>query len=75
MHVKNGRLTVDEPSDLPEGAEVKIVVIDDALTPEERIELNASLDRALDDSDAGDGTDAGDYLEQYRARRASRPAR
>lgn len=26
-HVRNGRLVVDEPSDLPEGTEVELVVI------------------------------------------------
>jgi hypothetical protein len=75
VQVKNGRLTVDEPSDLPDGAEVEIVVIDDALTPEERTELHASLDRALDDSDAGRGMDAKEFPAQYRARREARPAR
>lgn len=75
VHVKNGRLTVDEPSDLPDGAEVEIVVIDDALTPGERAELHASLDRALDDADAGHGMDANEFLAQYRARREARPAR
>ncbi|MGE0400549.1 MAG: hypothetical protein AB7T06_27820 [Kofleriaceae bacterium] len=73
--VKNGRLVVDEPTDLPDGAEVEIVVIDDKLTTEERAELHASLDRALDDSEAGEGVDATEYLEQYRARRENRPAR
>lgn len=73
--VKNGRLVVDEPTDLPDGAEVEIVVIDDKLTTEERAELHASLDRALDDSEAGEGMDAAEYLEQYRARRENRPAR
>ena len=75
VQVKSGRLMLDEPSDLPEGAEVDVVVIDDALSPEERIELHASLDRALDDSEAGDATDAGEFLEQHRARREARPAR
>jgi hypothetical protein len=42
---------------------------------DERVELHASLDRALDDADAGRSIDAGDYLEQYRARREARPAR
>lgn len=73
--VKNGRLVVDEPTDLPDGAEVEIVVIDDKLTTEERAELHASLDRALDDSEAGEGMDATEYLEQYRVRRENRPAR
>lgn len=75
VQVKNGRLVVDEPTDLPDGAEVEVVVIDDELTAAERAELHASLDRALDDSEAGRSIDAGEYLALYRARREDRPAR
>ena len=74
VQVKNGRLVLDEPTDLPDGAEVEVVVIDE-LTPEERTELHASLDRALDDSEAGRSMDAGEYLKQYRARRENRSPR
>lgn len=72
--VENGRIKLDEPTDLPDGAELEVVVIDDELSPDERAELHASLDRALDDSEAGRGMDAWEYLEQYRARREARPA-
>jgi hypothetical protein len=75
IQVKNGRLVLDEPTDLPEGAEVEILVVDDALTGDERAELHASLDRALQDSDAGRGMDAWEYLERYRSRREDHPAR
>ena len=71
--VKNGRLVFDEPTDLPDGAELEVVVIDDRLTTKERAELHASLDRALDDSEAGRGVDAWEYLKLYRARREDRP--
>lgn len=73
--VKNGRLVLDQPTDLPEGAEIDVIVIDDELDAGERAALHASLDRALDDSEAGRGMDAAEYLEQYRARREDRPAR
>jgi len=72
--VKDGRVTIDEPTNLPDGAEVEVVVIDDELSADERAALHASLDRALDDSEAGRGMDAWDYLKQYRARREDRPA-
>jgi len=72
VQVKNAR---DEPTDLPDGAEVELVVIDDERTSAERAELHASLDRATEDSDAGRSMDAGDYLKQYRARRENRSAR
>ncbi len=74
--VKNGRVVLDEPTDLPEGAEVEVLVIgEDELTADERAELHASLDRALDDSEAGRGVDAMEYLKPYQARRASHPSR
>jgi len=60
---------------LPDGAEIEVIVIDDELSAEERAELHASLDRALNDSEAGRGMDAAEYLKQYRARRENRPAR
>ena len=75
VQVKNGRLVLDEPTDLPDGAEIEVLVFDDELSAEERAELHASLDRALDDSEAGRGIDAAEYLKQYRARREDRPAR
>jgi len=75
VQVKNGRLVLDEPTDLPDGAEVEVVVIDEELTAEERAELHASLDRALEDSDAGRGMEAWEYLERYRAGREDRSAR
>lgn len=75
IQVKNGRLVLDEPTNLPDGAEVEVLVIDDELTAEERAELHASLDRALDDADAGRGMDAWEFLDQYRPRREDRSAR
>jgi hypothetical protein len=75
IQVKNGRLALDEATNLPDGAEVEVLVIDDELTVQERAELHASLDRALDDSDAGRGMDAWEYLERYRAGREDRSAR
>jgi hypothetical protein len=72
LEVVNGRLVLDEPTTLPDGAEVEVLVIDDELSAAERAELHASLDRALDDSEAGRGMDAWEYLEQYRARREAR---
>ena len=48
---------------------------DDDLDPEQRAALHASLDRALEDSEAGRGVDAIEYLRQYRAHCVKRPAR
>jgi hypothetical protein len=63
-----------KPRDV-DGAEVEVLVIEDELTAEERAELHASLDRALDDSAAGRALDAWEFLERYRARRDHRPDR
>ena len=75
VQVKNGRFMLDEPTDLPDGAEVEVIVIDDELSADERADLHVSLDRALADSEAGRGMDAAEYLKQYRARREDRSAR
>lgn len=75
VQVKNGRLVLDEPTDLPDGAEIEVIVLDDEISAEDRAALHASLDRALDDSEAGRGMDASEYLAQYRARRDDRTAR
>jgi hypothetical protein len=75
VQAKNGRLVLDEPTDLPDGAEVEVVVIDDELTTEQRAELHASLDRALSDSEAGRTIDAFEFLKACRARREGRTTR
>jgi hypothetical protein len=42
--VKNGRLVLDEPTDLPEGKEIELVPLDDVLTPDEEQGLIAALE-------------------------------
>ena len=44
-------------------AEPELLPIDDEMGSDERAELHASLDRALEDSEAGRGMDAWEYLE------------
>lgn len=47
-HVKNGRIVVDEPTDLPEGTAVMIAAEDqdklDDMSPEDRVQLDTVLD-------------------------------
>ena len=43
-HVKNGRLVLDEPTDLPEGKEIELVPLDDVLTPDEEQGLIVALE-------------------------------
>lgn len=70
--VVNGRLVLDEPTDLPEGSEVSLAIVDDAdeLDDEERAALHASLERGMDDLEAGRSVDADVILAKIRARQA-----
>ena len=68
-HVRNGYFVSDEPTDLPEGTEAKIV-IEDAfadMDPEERAEFMKELDASCDEADAGELIDAADVLAKLRA--------
>lgn len=68
IRVENGRIKLDEPTSLPDGAEVELVILSgDELDDEERARLHASLDRALDDEDAGRVVDADEFLAEVRA--------
>jgi len=73
-HVKNGQLVLDEPAELPEGAEADVLVHGadphDAMDAEERAELLQSIDKGLADVGAGDEVDFEAYLAALRARRA-----
>lgn len=66
--VENGRIKLDEPTNLPDGAEVELVILSgDELDDAERARLHASLDRALEDEDAGRVVDADEFLAEVRA--------
>ena len=53
-HVRSGRLVLDEPTNLPEGAEVRLAVIDDdELDDAERAKLHAAIVAAEAELDAG----------------------
>jgi hypothetical protein len=68
IRVENGRIRLDEATSLPDGAEVELVILSgDELDDEERVRLHASLDRALDDDDAGRVVDADEFLAEVRA--------
>jgi len=53
--VRNGRLVVDEPTDLPEGTEVELEAVGDNLDEEDRAHLHAALDAADEELRAGKG--------------------
>jgi hypothetical protein len=74
--VKNGRLVLDEPTDLPEGEVVELVPVDevlasgaDYLDEEERERLHESLRESIEQMKAGQLIDADDALAELRAHR------
>lgn len=67
--VKNGRLVLDEPTKLPEGTEVELLSVDDALDPEERARLLQSIEDGFADIERGDHMDAFEFVARLRAKR------
>lgn len=68
--VKNGRLLLDEPTELPDGAEVELVPMDDidALDPAERERLHGFLAESIRKHVPGTGVSAEALLERVRGR-------
>ena len=68
--VHNGRLVLDEPTELPEGTEVVLVAIEqgDELGDEERVELDRAIHEGLDDLKAGRMVDGDEVIARLRAR-------
>ena len=66
--VHNGRLVVDEPTDLPEGTVLDLVVDDegDDMDEAERAALDASISRALDAARCGKVRPAADVVADLR---------
>jgi hypothetical protein len=74
--VLNGRLVLDEPTDLPEGTILEVVLIghgladgDDPFDEDEREALNRELEASLAEEEAGQLIDAADVIADLRARR------
>lgn len=69
--VINGRLLVDEPTSLPEGTVLELVVDDedDELDPEERRLLNAAISKAWESVKAGRIRPANAIIDELRTRR------
>jgi hypothetical protein len=67
--VHNGRLVLDEPTDLPEGAEVELVAVDEDFDPKERARLLAAIDEGIEDFERGDHMDGFEFIAQMRAAR------
>jgi hypothetical protein len=67
--VKNGRIILDEPTDLPEGTELDLVPSEeDALDAEDQARLQHALEAAFDELREGKGVAAGQVLSSLRHR-------
>lgn len=68
--VRQGRLVVDEPTDLPEGTELQLLPLDpgDWLGEEERAALHEALRESGADVEAGRLVDAEEILRELRSR-------
>jgi hypothetical protein len=70
-HVRNGRIIVDEPVDLPDGAELQLYLYDaaaDSMTGQERAALDRALERSLAQADAGELIEADEVLAELEQR-------
>jgi len=70
--VRGGRLVLDEPTDLPEGAEVELVaVVEDELTGDDRRRLDSDLARSHEQARAGALIDAHVVLDELEGKQGS----
>jgi hypothetical protein len=74
-HVHNGRLLLDEPTDLPEGEVIYLQPTDaipgdagDDFDDEERAALNRALDEGIAQARAGQCVDAEEFIAELLAR-------
>ncbi len=75
-YVRNGRLILDEPTDLHEGTHLKLVSADDVennggdlLDAEELAELRQELEASFAEEEAGELIDAADAIADLKAHR------
>ena len=70
--VRNGRLVVDEATQLPEGTVLDLVVDDegDDLDDDQRRALHAAIAKSLKQAEAGDTSPGAAVLSRLRARRS-----
>ena len=69
--VRGGRLIVDQPTDLPDGTVLDLVIDDegDQLEPAEREALDAAISRSLAQAEDGRTAPVEEILHRLRARR------
>ena len=57
-HVHNGQIVLDEPVELPEGVAVEVLLPENDLTAEERVELEAAIEESAAQFARGEFEDA-----------------
>lgn len=68
--VRGGRFVVDEPTELPEGTEVELTLVEESeFSPEERARLEQALEEAEQEIERGEYVDGSEFLARLRARR------
>ncbi|MCC6216493.1 MAG: hypothetical protein IT376_16645 [Polyangiaceae bacterium] len=71
-HVRGGRLVLDEPTDLPEGAVVEFVPVEEVETDDdERERFDAALELSTSQARAGQLVDADEVIRELMARERS----
>jgi hypothetical protein len=67
-HVRNGKLVLEVPTDLPEGTAVELIRPDteDDIPPEERQAFEAALSRGMEQAERGETSSASDVLARLR---------
>ncbi|HEY5955327.1 MAG TPA: hypothetical protein VIV60_02190 [Polyangiaceae bacterium] len=75
-HVEQGRLKLDEPTNLPEGEVVELVPLaevlargGDTLDDDERAALHQSIEEGFEDFEKGDTEDAFEFLARLKSGR------
>ncbi len=67
--VENGRLVIDEPTDLPEGKVVALMLVeDDGLSDEDRARVLEMVDESLDEDEAGQTERLSSVIARLRAK-------
>lgn len=71
-HVQNGHFVIEEPTDLPEGTEVQLLLVQDDtlddLPPDERAEVLQMLEAGFDDIEAGRVVEGDEIVRRLLAR-------
>jgi hypothetical protein len=74
-HVKNGRLVLDEPTDLPDGEVIYLHPVEaevgerDSFDDDERAALLGALDDGIAAARKGEDSDADEFVQELLARR------